>query len=265
MRFTREKLYSVKSGEYIEPCINIYSDEQEKVSRLKRAKKTKATEPKVKKMNDEYSRQYFRLLLNGNFSPGDYQMYLSYDEEHRPADRKASIRDRQNFIERLKTLYKKLGVEFKWIAITETGVKSGRIHHHVVIPGGSDVIRGGIDRNLLEKKWGKGHANSKRLQKCSDRWMNDLAAYLMKSKKNSEKGERTWGKSQNLVKPDVRICDNDRINRKRLRELVESRNNDDVKLAAERIYKGYRLIDWRVEFNLVTGLPFAKLIMVKRE
>ena len=77
MKFTREKLFSVKSGEYIEPCINIYSDEQEKVSRLKRAKKTKATEPKVKKLNDEYSRQYFRLLLNGNFGQGDYQMFIA--------------------------------------------------------------------------------------------------------------------------------------------------------------------------------------------
>lgn len=138
MKFTREKLFSVKSGEYIEPCINIYSDEQEKVSKLKRAKKTKATEPKVKKLNDEYSRQYFRLLLNGNFGQGDYQMFLSYDEEHRPADRKAAIKDRQKFVARLRTLYKKHGIEFKNLAITETGVKSGFLHHHLVVPGGID-------------------------------------------------------------------------------------------------------------------------------
>ena len=258
MKFTREKLFSVKSGEYIEPCINIYSDEQEKVSRLKRAKKTKATEPKVKKLNDEYSRQYFRLLLNGNFGQGDYQMFLSYDEEHRPADRTAAIKDRQKFVARLRTLYKKHGIEFKNLAITETGVKSGFLHHHHVVPGG-------IDRNLIEEKWGKGIANCRRLQKRSDRWLNDFATYLMKSQSNAEKGERCWSGSRNLVKPDVRICDNDRINRRRLRELVEARNNDDVQRAAEKIYKGYRLIDWRVEFNLVTGLPFAKLIMVKKE
>lgn len=265
MKFTREKLFSVKSGEYIEPCINIYSDEQEKVSKLKRAKKTKATEPKVKKLNDEYSRQYFRLLLNGNFGEKDYQMWLSYDDETRPIDRAAAIKDRQNFINRLKNLYKKLGVEFRWLAITETGVKSGKLHHHIVLPGGYNVFKNGISRNLIEEKWGKGIANCRRLQKRSDRWLNDFATYLMKSQSNAEKGERCWSGSRNLVKPDVRICDNDRINRRRLRELVEARNNDDVQRAAEKIYKGYRLIDWRVEFNLVTGLPFAKLIMVKKE
>ena len=258
MKFTREKLYSVKSGDYIEPCINIYSTEQERVSKLKRAKKLKATEPKVKRLNDEYSRQYFRLLLNGNFGPGDYQMFLSYDEAHRPADRKAAIRDRQNFINRLKTLYKNHGVDFKCLYIDEHGANSGLLHHHVIVPGG-------IDRNLIEEKWGKGIANCRRIYRNFGKALNDLAAYLMKSQSNAEKGQRCWGGSRNLVKPDVRICDNDRINRKRLHELVEARNNDEVQQVAEKIYKGYRLIDWRVELNLVTGLPFAKLIMVKRE
>lgn len=252
-------MFSVRSGEYIEPCINIYSTEQEKAAKFKRAKKQKATEPKVKKLNDEYSRQYFRLLLNGNFSPGDYQMYLSYDDENRPADRAAAIKDRQNFINRLGRLFKKSGIEFRWLAVTETGVRSGRIHHHIIIPRG-------VSRDLIEEKWGKGIANCRRIQKSSsNKWLNDFASYLVKSKANAEKGERTWGKSQNLVKPDVRICDNDRINRRRLRQLVEARNNDDVQRVAEMIYQGYRLVDWRVEFNLVTGLPFAKLIMVKRE
>lgn len=258
MKFTREKLFSVRSGEYIEPCINIYSGEQEKVSKLKRAKKSKATEPKVKKLNNEYSRQYFRLLLNGNFGAGDYQMYLSYDPGGLPADRDSAKKDLRNYLARLKNLYKSHGIEFKWLAITETGVRSGLLHHHIVLPGG-------IDRNLIEEKWGKGIANCRRLQVRSDKWLNDLSTYLMKSQANAEKGERCWSGSRNLVKPDVRICDNDRINRRRLRALVEAKRNDEVKKVSEEIYKGYRLLSWRVEFNLVTGLPFAKLIMVKRE
>ena len=70
MKFTRERVYSVRSSDYIEVNLCVYSDEQEKAVRLKRAKRSKATEPQVKKLNDEYSRQYARLLLNGNFGPG---------------------------------------------------------------------------------------------------------------------------------------------------------------------------------------------------
>ena len=256
MKFTREKLFSVKSGKYIEPCLHVYSDEQEKVSRLKRAKKSKATEPKIKKLNDEYSRQYVRLLLNGNFGAGDYQMFLSYDEE---PDRKTAKKHFKNYVRQLRNLYRKCGIEFKWLGLIEQGVISGRLHHHLVIPGG-------VDRNRIEELWGHGIANCERLQKNkSGKWLNDFAQYLMKSKANAEKSERVWSCSRNLSRPEVRVCDNDRINRRRLKALLEAKRNDELAKAAENIYKGYRLIDARVEVNIVTGLPFAKLIMIKRE
>lgn len=260
MKFTREKLFSVRSGEYIEPCINVYSDEQKRVSKLKRAKKSRATEPKVKKLNNEYSRRYVRLLLAGNFSNEDYKVYLSYAPGKRPANRAAAKKDLTNYLNRLKTLYEKFGIEFKWFAITETGVRSGLLHHHIVIPGDDR-----ISRNLIEKKWGKGKAGSQRVQVDVDNWLTDFAEYLMKAQSSAEKGERSWSCSRNMVRPEVRVCDNDRINRRRLRALVEAKRNDEVKKVAEEIYKGYRLLSWRVEFNLVTGLPFAKLIMVKKE
>ncbi len=257
MKFTRERMYSVRSEDYIEVNLCVYSDEQEKAAKLKRAKRSKATEPKVKKLNDEYSRQYARLLLNGNFGVGDYQMWLSYDEE--PPDRRNAKRHFGNFIKRLARLYRKYDIEFKWFGVTEHGAVSGRIHHHLVIPGG-------IDRNMIEELWGNGIANCKRLQKNqSGKWLNDFARYIMKSQENAEKSERVFSHSQNLVKPDVRVCDNDRINRRRLRQLVEAKRNDEVKKAAEQIYKGYQLIDARVDFNSVTGLPFAHVIMARRE
>ncbi len=257
MKFTRERVYSVRSSDYIEVNLCVYSDEQEKAVRLKRAKRSKATEPKVKKLNDEYSRQYARLLLNGNFGPGDYQIWLSYEEE--PPDRKIAKRYFDNFKDRLRRLYRKNGIEFKWLGVTEHGAVSGRIHHHLVIPGG-------VDRNMIEELWGKGIANCKRIQKNqSGKWLNDLAKYLLKSKANAEKSERVWSHSTNLVKPDVRVCDNDRINRKRLKQLVEAARNDEVKQAAENIYKGYQFIEARVEENAVTGLPHAHIIMARRE
>lgn len=257
MKFTRERLYSVKNSDYIEANLCVYSDEQQRAVRLKRAKRSKMTEPKVKKLNDEYCRQYVRLMLNGNFGVGDYQMYLSYAEQ--PPDRRTAERHLTNYLKRLSRLYKKSGIEFKWFKVTEFGARSGRIHHHIVIPGG-------VDRNKIEALWGLGIANSKTLQKNqSGKWLNDYASYLMKSKANAEKSERVFSHSQNLVKPDVRVCDNDRVNRKRLGRLVEAARNDDVRNVAENIYKGYRLLEARVEENPVTGLHFAHIIMARLE
>ena len=93
--------------------------------------------------------------MHTNFTYDDYELHLTYSDEHLPDNEDRAKKDLQNFIRRAKRFYAKHGImELKYISITEKGEKSSRIHHHV-------TISGGVDRTELERLWGKGYANTK--------------------------------------------------------------------------------------------------------
>ena len=108
--FTREKKFSAGRGKYLEVDWFPYTDKQEKAARMPRAKREKAQLPKVKNLNDKYSRRMVRLLIEGNFRPGDYHTTLTFAKE--TTDEEAQ-KDFRNYIRRLRNAYKKVGLELK--------------------------------------------------------------------------------------------------------------------------------------------------------
>lgn len=134
-----------------------------------------------KRVNERNRRKNIARLINANFGVGDVAMTLTYEQA--PSDAARAGKDLRNYVERLKRLHARMvrggalpeSHELKWLAVTETTTKDGRLtraHHHLVcnIP----------DRDALEACWRRGRANARRLQ--PDRFgLTALAHYMAKA------------------------------------------------------------------------------------
>lgn len=253
---TREKRYTCKNG-YTE--VGICQLKETNAHKLPRAKRERLSLPKQKNLNNENSRSAMRLVFHENFGDGDYCISPTYSPEYLPENDKEAQKGLNAYIRKLRALYRQYGQELKYLYVTEKGTKNGRVHHHIVV---NNV---GISRDVIENLWCYGYANSICLQPDPDGSFNNIADYLMKSAENAEKHARKWNCSRNLRRPVKSISDKE-VSAKQLRSLTEAKRNDELQKAVEKLYSGYRLIKAFVSVNEVTGLPYAKLrLMKKRE
>lgn len=234
-----------------------YSEEEQQAVRQARRTKSRASPPKIKRLNDERSRKYFQWLFHNNFQKGDYYITLSFARE--PPKEQAK-KEFKNFIRRVRRIYEKSGVKFKYMYICEGGTGKQRTHFHFICNKLDTIDK----RVLVERCWQLGYTNSRELQQYSDDGLIPLSKYLMKSKGDAEKYERAWNCSTNLKRPDEVIDDNS-ISRKKMRKMQDARRNDDVKRTVERIYIGWRVIDYDVGENPVTGRMYARFKLIRKE
>ena len=141
--FVREKSLSRHNCRYKEIDWFEYSEEEQQAVRNARQTKTRASPPKIKKLNNEYSRKFFRWLLFNNFDKGDYHLTLTFEEE---LPREQARRELTNFIQRLRRYYRKQGVPFKYMYVTEDKRSGSRLHYHI-------VLSGGVPREEIEIRW----------------------------------------------------------------------------------------------------------------
>ena len=185
--FNRESVYI--TGDFMDG--DIYPVFQQAGKRRKKCKPTSAIQERLNQKNAE---KKATRILRLNFSEGDKTVTCTYRPGDEPEDAKQAQRDAQNFIKKLKRLYKKAGAELKYVYATECG-KNGNWHHHF-------VVTGGVDRDVIEQAWGKGYANSKRLQFEED-GLAGLSRYIVKERRFYKR----WSGSRNLVKPEPIQCD----------------------------------------------------------
>lgn len=257
--FVREKSLTARNCKYKEVDWFLYSEEEQEAVRRTRRTKTRASPPKVKRMNNVYSRQYFRWLLFNNFFAGDYHLTLTFAEYLDEASAKKSV---DNYIRTLRRLYLKHGIALKYLIVKEQGRKGARLHWHMVLNGG-----GVIDRDEIEQKWTHGYANADRLRVDAKDGLYGLSRYLTKSMEYCEKHKRSWISSQNLLRPEKNpnlITDDYKISKRRMRKLQEAAKNDEVQPFVEKIYKGFELVHYTIGTNEVTGRPFARLCLQRR-
>lgn len=258
--FIREKSLTARNCRYKEIEWFEYSEEEKEAVRRTRRTRSRASPPKVKKMNDKYSRQYFRWILFNNFDRGDFHTTLTFAENFTTEEAKRAV---TNYIRRLRRLYGKQNLELKYLLICE-GQRSGqRLHWHLVLNSG-----GIIDRDDIEKLWKLGWANADRLKPDAKDGLYGLSKYLTKSMKYAEKHERTWNASNNLLRPEKNpslVTDDYKISKKRMRQMQDAQRNDEVKKLVESIYKGFELIHCSIGRNEVTGRPFARFCMKRKE
>lgn len=196
----------------------------------KRRRKCRPTSEVQKKLNQKNAAKKLTRLVRANFGAEDLALHLTYRPGQEPETAEEAAADLKNYIRRLKRIYKKQGLELKYICTTERGEKNGRVHHHM-------IVTGGVDRDALEEAWGRGFANSKRLQIEED----GLAALSHYMVKDGAKYKR-WSGSRNLIKPEPVVKDNayNMGDVEEMRDAIESRN---AHAYFEALYPGWELIE----------------------
>ncbi len=177
-------------------------------------------------------------LLHANFTEADLEIHLTYAEDRLPRGEDEIRRDLQNWIRRVKRLYAAQGLPLKYIAVTERGQQSGRVHFHV-------TLSGGVDRDRLEKLWGRGYANSRRLQFDDNEGLRRLCGYIFaRDRKDSGVWKKRWNASKNLVQPEYRQATG-RVSARRMERIFFSADAAEL----ERLYPGYRVTGVRFVYN----------------
>lgn len=195
----------------------------------KRQKKRPSREVQ-KKLNQRHAREQLARVLHANFGERDLSMTMTWREM--PETKEQAVKEFQKWLRKVRGLYRNAGIQLKYIWQMEKSRK-GRYHVHV-------VISGGIDRDTLEKAWGKGYANTKRLQ-FDDGGLAALARYITKSHHEDAEERvtyRSYNGSKNLIKPEPEINDTRIRSRKRAAAMADM--DPDI---LEELYPGYLVVD----------------------
>ena len=122
------------------------------------------------------------------------------------------------------------------------------MHHHI-------ILSGGVDRSELETLWGKGYANTKRLQ-FTQNGLAGLSKYIVKQPLLFKR----WSASRNLTKPTERKNDN-KYSRKRVSSIFEY-NYSEREL--EKLYPGFIVAEVSPELNEVNGGFYIQMRLYRK-
>lgn len=221
--------------------------------RYTRKKKEKVTIPKQKVLNDKRAKRTFCQLVKTNFGEGDLHLTLTYNAKYLPEKVEDAEKEVRNYLRRVARLRKKKNLSsLKYIFITEQGVQSKRIHHHV-------IINGGLSRDEVELLWRrpkkKGQQQGEALGDCNadrlrtdDKGLERLASYLAKD----PKGRKRWTPSQNLKKPEVSVSDTKTSRRKFMQLVLLPEDAEEVRQHFEKQYPDFAVTEVRKEWNEIT-------------
>lgn len=196
----------------------------------KRRARCRPTSAVQQKLNLRNAQKKLTRLIHANFGTDDVALHLTYGRGLEPESREAAKRELRNFLRRLQRRYRKAGLDFKYVSCTEYGRRGGRCHHHL-------ILTGGVSRDEMERLWGNGYANSKRLQFGPD-GLTALAAYITKDRTFYKR----WNGSRNLIQPVPQVRDGavSMEELERMRDAIESKN---AWRYFERLYPGFELTE----------------------
>lgn len=182
--------------------------------------------------NRERARRRLALLMDANFGKNDLHVTLTY--RGTPPDYEQARKDVRNYLRAVKRMREKAGLpEMKYIYVLEEEGADGekrRIHVHL-------MMTGGISREALEEKWGRGYANCDRLQPEEGNGLMELARYF--TKLEQEKHRRAWSASKNLRQPRTTVS-RTRMSNARVRRLCQEIPGNAAEIMG-KLYPAYKL------------------------
>lgn len=182
--------------------------------------------------NRERARRRLALLMDANFGRNDLHVTLTY--RGTPPDYEQARKDVRNYLRAVKRMREKARLpEMKYIYVLEEEGGDGekrRIHVHL-------MMTGGISREALEEKWGRGYANCDRLQPEEGNGLMELARYF--TKLEQEKHRRAWSASKNLRKPRTTVS-RTRMSNARVRRLCQEMPGNAAEVMG-KLYPGYKV------------------------
>ena len=248
---------TIKAGNRLEAEVYpIFGREKEK--RLRAAKKNR-TPDRVFRNNIARAKRRLILLLEANFrAEEDIHITLTYKGE--TPEYKSAIRDLKNFFKRVKRAREKAGLDelkYLWACGHDS---EQRIHFHV-------VMNGGLGRDVLERIWKKGIANTYRLQEYGN-GLQGIANYLYKQNERAKlRGERinykTWAGSRNLDPPKEHESDS-KMSKARIKRIAYDFKNS-AKEIMERTYPGYVFENCVVYYSDVVDGVYIRAVLRRIE
>jgi len=242
----RYRTKTIKSGPVLECEIYPIWNTRAEARKAKEA----VTREAQKAVNDRNAKKQLNRLVNTNFDENDVCITLTYAPDCKTGsvpDARQAQKDIRNYIRRIRDYRKKHDLpEMKYVYVMEyddgeNGKGKKRVHHHL-------IVSGGMDRDALEKLWGKGWANSKRLQP-DDYGLEALSRYIIKD----QKCKKRWYGSRNLKHPKVTISDT-KISRRKAMRIAEEVNEAPATIF-HKAYPGYELNDLRIrDSEFVSGM-----------
>lgn len=253
---------TVKAGTRLEAEIYpIFGKSMERQAKHARQNMTKERQAQL---NTKRAKRKLILLVENNFEYWtDYEITLTYRKK--PVDMEPENLDRckkdiRNFFNRLKRLREKRGLpELKYIYSIGHD-ENHRTHVHC-------LVTGGVERETLEKLWGKGFANTYSLQDFGN-GLQGIASYLYKqNEKARDNGDRVnyhmWSGSRNLKAPKEHKSDSKVSNRKV--KLLARSFGHDAKEIMEKVYPGYVLENCVMRFSDIVDGVYIQCVMRKKE
>lgn len=215
-----------------------------------RRKRSKPTSEVQQKLNERNAINKTIWLINNNFTPQDYALHLSYNNNELPESFEAAEKELKKFIRRLRYALKRLGIELKYYAANEESTIEHRVHHHLIVSGGLPIYE-------IAEMWGFGYIQVKPLQ-FDKKGVANLAAYISR-----EKGARkSVTHSRNLKQPKEKQRDG-KISHKLLKEI---HNYDcDIREVCKKLYPGYDLAEIEPYYNDVNGYYYTTIRLYKPE
>ena len=222
------KTKTVRAGNLTEvECYPVYQG-----AYRRKLSKVKPTPEAMKIVNDRNARKRFERLAETNFRTGaDYAITLTYAGDA-PEDEETCNRDLRNYLKRVNRARKKLGLKrAKAVGVLQVG-KLGRLHHHL-------LIEGGLDRDTMEKLWGKGYANCDRIQ-AGKGGLTAITRYMTRGFSNKRDiGRHRYFYTRNLKQPVVTMS-RTRISRRQA-EMIREDANIQGEIIFRKKYPGLKL------------------------
>ena len=165
---------------------------------MPRKKKRKRTPEEIQRQNETNRWKKVQRIILANFKEGDWHLILKYLPKNRPQTYKEAVAQRKKFIDEMRKAYKKAGLSFKWIAVTERGKKRAALHHHLII---EDIAEPDLMTvQLVKSLWQYGGVQFVSLYEDGE--YEKLAEYIVKAETKEECGWATYSRSRNLVVPE---------------------------------------------------------------
>lgn len=238
-RQTRTRALAYDLGEMVE--IDAYP--MKKIGKGRRAAWRPTTQAQERVNRRRKMREVSRLV-NLNFDRSSWMMSLDYDDGMYPDTMDEAKRNVQNFIRRLRAIYKKAGAILRYIYSTERGCETGRTHHHL-------IISGGVAKDVILAVWKKSKRCFAEHLEFSENGYSDLAVYTAKK---AERWERSFTTSKNLIRPEPLPDEDDearRINRTLTRSVCEDLYaNNLTRAQMQDLFPGFKIVDgWTCKYN----------------
>ena len=165
-----------------------------------RGKKVKTTDDLQSKLNERMSEAMLRDIIHLNFDANDFALRIDYHRFIGKNGGNPDLKQAQSrvsyFFKKLRTVYDAYGIKLEYLYVTEVGVRSGKVHHHVVLRGSEDASVRMYLRQQAEALWAHGYANTQPLT-FDENGLKGLVHYFIKEPSTT----RRWACSLGLKRP----------------------------------------------------------------